>query len=51
MLLRSTITQRRLNHAMTLYLHKEKTDEIDLDEAVNFFIFVNDRRSNYFGHN
>ena len=48
--LRSTMTQPRLNHAMTLHVHKERTDEIDLDEVANSFICVNERRSNYFGH-
>ena len=47
--LRSTMTQPRLNHAMTLHVHKERTDEIDLDEVANSFIHVNERRSNYFG--
>ena len=48
--LRTTMSQPRLNHAMTLYVHKERTDKINLDEIANSFITVNERRRNYFGH-
>lgn len=48
--LRATMTQPRLNHAMTLYVHKERTDNIDVDEIANTFISANERRKNYFGH-
>ena len=40
----------QINHAMTLYVHKKRTDEIDLDEVANSFISVNERRNNYFGY-
>ena len=48
--LRTTMSQERLNHAMSLYVHKDRTDNIDLDEIANSFITVNERRRNFFGH-
>ena len=48
--LRTSMSQQRLNHAMTLYVHKERTDQINLDEILKSFITVNERRRNYFGH-
>ena len=44
--LRTTMSQARLNH---LYVHKDRTDKIDLDKIANSFINVTERR-NYFGH-
>ena len=44
------MSQARLNHAMSLYVHKDRTDKIDLDEIANSFINVTERRRNYFGH-
>ena len=46
--LRTTMTQPRLNNAMTLYVHKERTDMINLRELAATFINENDR--SYFGH-
>ena len=48
--LRTTMSQARLNHAMSLYVHKDRTDKIDLDEIANSFLDVTERRRNYFGH-
>ena len=48
--LRTTMSQPRLNHAMTLYVHKERTDKINLAEIANSFVVMNERRRNYFGH-
>ena len=48
--LRTTMSQARLNHTMSLYVHKDRTDKIDLDEIANSFINVTERRRNYFGH-
>ena len=48
--LRTTMSQARLNHAMSLYVHKDRTDKIDLDEIANSIINVTERRRNYFGH-
>ncbi|XP_062512635.1 zinc finger MYM-type protein 1-like [Corticium candelabrum] len=48
--LRTTMSQERLNHAMSLYVHKDRTDNIDLDQIANSFITVNERRRNFFGH-
>ena len=48
--LRTTMSQARLNNAMSLYVQKDRTDKIDLDEIANSFINVTERRRNYFGH-
>ena len=48
--LRVMMNQARLNHAMSLYVHKERTDRINLDEIANTFMNINERRRNYFGH-
>ena len=47
--LRSTMSQERLNHCMTLHIYKEKTDEIDLTKVAQEFIAANDRRKTFFG--
>ena len=47
--LRSTMSQERLNHCMTLHIYKEKTDEIDLMKIAQEFIVANVRRKAYFG--
>ena len=48
---RSTMTQERLNHLLTLHIHKERTDSLDSIEVANDF--VHDRavehRSSVFG--
>ena len=35
--LRSTMTDNRLNHTMTLHIHKEETDTLDLVSIANEF--------------
>ena len=47
--LRSTMTQPRLNNMMLLYIHKEKTDQIDDVPIAKSFIMENERRRHYFG--
>ncbi len=46
--LRSTMSQPRLNHTMMLYIHRNRTDQIDIDSIANTFIMENKRRSHYF---
>ena len=48
--LRSTMSQPRLNHTMLLYIHKERTDQIDEKDVAKKFIAENDRRRSYFGN-
>ena len=48
--LRSTMSQARLNHTMLLYIHKERTDQIDEKDIAKKFIMENDRRRSYFGN-
>ena len=47
--LRSTMSQPRLNHALLLHIHKDRTDNINLISIAKEFISVNERRQNYFG--
>ena len=35
---------------MILYIHKEKTDEIDITKVAQEFITVNDRRTTFLAH-
>ena len=46
--LRTTMTQRRLNHPILLHVHKDKTDNIDLKEISNDFV-CNENRLSLFG--
>ena len=46
--LRTTMTQRRLNHLMLLHVHKDKTDNIGLKEISNDFV-CNENRLSVFG--
>ncbi len=46
--LRSAMTQTRLNHIMILHIHKDKTNQINLDDVEREFISANDRRKRYF---
>ena len=46
--LRTTLTQRRLNHLISLHVHKDKTDNIDLNEISNDFV-CNENRLSVFG--
>ena len=48
--LRTTMSQQRLNHTMLLYVHKDRTDKIDIVNIARSFIKENDRRRNYFGN-
>ena len=48
--LRATMSQQRLNHTMLLYVHKDRTDKIDIVNIARSFIKENDRRRNYFGN-
>ena len=45
----SSMTQKLLNNLMLLHVHKDKTDEIDLNVIAEQFINVNERRRNFFG--
>ena len=47
--LRATMKQTRLNHLMFLHIHKELTDNTDIENVMKKFCSANDRRSNYFG--
>ena len=47
--LRTTMSQKRLNHILLLHTHKVFTDELNIVEIAKEFIKVNDRRQNYFG--
>ena len=42
--LRSTMTQTRMNNLITLYVHKERTDALDLKAIANEFTARNERR-------
>jgi len=46
--LRSTMTQKRLNHVI-LHTHKEQTDELDLIDIAKTFVSCNERRLSFFG--
>lgn len=41
--LRSTMTQKRLNHVTLLHIHKEETADIDLHEVMREFVLRKDR--------
>ena len=47
--LRSTMSQKRLNHVMILHTHKQRTDKLDLYEIANEFASANSRRRDFFG--
>ena len=40
------MTHAVLNHAMSLYVYKERTDQLDLGEIANSFINVSERKLN-----
>lgn len=48
--LRNSMTQQRLNHAMLMHIHHQKTDELNLSKIAQEFIERNERRRNFFGH-
>ena len=47
--LRTTMSQPRLNHTMLLYVHKDRTDKVDVVTIARSFIAENERRRKYFG--
>ena len=47
--LRSTMTQTRMNTLITLHVHKERTDALDLKAIANEFTARNERRRCMFG--
>ena len=47
--LRSTCSQKRLNHLMTLYIHKDYTDNLPLKHCLNEFVDNNAHRLSSFG--
>ena len=47
--LRSSMTERRLNHCLLLHIHKELTDSLDLTSAAKEFVVLHDERKKYFG--
>ena len=47
--MRSTTSDDRLNHLMTLHVHKERLDELDLIRASNEFFLSNPDRRRIFG--
>ena len=47
--LRSTISQVRLNSIMTLHIHKELTDKLDLLEIGNDFVGASNHRQHTLG--
>ena len=46
--LRSTMTQRRLNHLMLLHYHQDLTDLLNMQEVANDFISAKEQRSTVF---
>ena len=47
--LRSTMTQKRLNHVVMSHVHKDQTDELDLNDIAKKFVSCNERRLSFFG--
>ena len=47
--LRSTMTQERLNSVMTLHIHKDLTDKLNLTEIGNEFVRSSEHRETLFG--
>ena len=47
--LRSSMTEERLNNVILLHVHKDETDQLDLEEVASTFISANDRRRSFFG--
>ena len=48
--LRSTMTQKRLNHVILLHTHKQRTDDLNLIKVAQDFATVNNRRRAFFGN-
>ena len=49
--LRATMTQERLNHLMTLHVHRDATESMNLDCVAREFISAKESRSCVFGLN
>ena len=47
--LRTNMKQSKLNHLMTLHVHKETTEKLDLIPVSNDFVSLNDRRDYHLG--
>ena len=47
--LRTTMSQKRLNHLILLHTHKDRTDLLEISDIARQFVSVNERRENYFG--
>ena len=47
--LRTTMSQKRLNHLILLHTHKDRTDLLEISDIACQFVSVNERRENYFG--
>ncbi len=47
--LRATMSEKRLNNLMVLNVHKDKTDELDIQSCLNEFVQGVEHRSNMFG--
>ena len=47
--LRTTMTEKRLNHLIIVHSHKQRTDDIDILTVAREFSQRNDRRSEFFG--
>ena len=43
------MTQARLNQLMTMHVHKDRTDALDLNEIANEFVSRNEKRKCVFG--
>ena len=48
--LRTTMTEKRLNHLILLHSHKHRTDEVSVVEVAKEFSLRNDRRKEFFGN-
>ena len=48
--LRSSTSDSRLNHLLTLHVHQDKVDSMDIIGIANNFVERNDRRKQIFGH-
>ena len=47
--LRTTMSQKRLNHLIVMHIHKERTDQLDLSNIAKEFVSLNERRKSYLG--
>ena len=47
--LRTTMSQLRLNNLMMLSIHKDRTDQINVETIINEFVLANRHRIDIFG--